>query len=1038
MNAFGRNARTILFGAVLALAPVLPEHASAIEFDPVVEAEADSVLAELDAGFYAEGRILAEALSSRVGGEFDPGSAEVALAARTLAAALYRARDLADGRADSLARYAIGAFEALEGTSPGGEETANSLVTLQRILAASGDLGASIEVGGRAIDLFDAVLGSPNDGTSRASEQVAVCYARQGRFGEAREYFLASYDANRDLYGAHHERVGLAAMNLGSLDYVEGNYRAAQERYREAVDILREHMDPDHPQLLAGVYNLANVSMRAGDFGSARRGYERAIAGYRSRLGPDHPKLANALAVYGNLERQMGNYSIAERSLREAVRIYEVAAPETQGLAVCLTNLGETLVEVGEPADALAAYVRATELHTRTVGADAPDAISSRLNEAVALEALGRLDEAAAVCRTGLPRLAAALGPDHPTLVSYYLLLGRIELERGDDSPAIAALRSGLEIGRQQSPHHPRLAGGQVLLGDALWEEGRVEEAFEHWELAARALHEHTRRTAQTLTEGETLRLRHKWSGAERQLLAHLDADSPPEHVRIAWDAVVRNRSLVLDELAARSRILHASTDPELDALYEDLTQARVELSNLFFASGDPDAAAIEAALQIEEALESRMARSFPDYVVPERAGIGTIVSALGRDEALVSYTRFGEGEDAGYVALVAGGPDQRLSALQLGPAREIDVLLGQWRREMSDPSAGVGALSDRAESSCRERGAVVRERLWDPVMELCPDATRVHVVPDGAVLTVNLLALPQGDEGYLVDGGSGIAVLSHEGDLLSGGDGDRVAMTAALLMGAPEYGPPSEGDPEFAARGLPCIDVLDHDFVDLPGAKAEIEEVAERLPNVRKQVATGADATESMLKASAQGYAIIHLATHGFYLGGDCGEDRGQPQEGRGPSARRDAVGSRNPLLTSGLAFAGANDRRDPEQPGEDGILSAEEASALDLRSTSLVVVSACESGVGAIQSGAGVAGFRRAFASAGAGQLVSALWAVDDRSTRELMSTFYDYHFGQGLSVGDALSSAQREFLRSRRSDGASTHPYFWAGFVACRLGN
>jgi CHAT domain-containing protein len=186
-----------------------------------------------------------------------------------------------------------------------------------------------------------------------------------------------------------------------------------------------------------------------------------------------------------------------------------------------------------------------------------------------------------------------------------------------------------------------------------------------------------------------------------------------------------------------------------------------------------------------------------------------------------------------------------------------------------------------------------------------------------------------------------------------------------------------------------------------------------------------GADATETALK-SLHGPKILHLATHGFFLADEplAGQRPGAPPElGTRPSTADEV--RENPLLRSGLVLAGANQLRSGD---DDGILTAMEASGLDLRGTRLVVLSACETGVGKVTNGDGVYGLRRALVIAGAESLMMSLWPVDDAATRDLMAGYY-----ARLSAGKPRSAALREVQRELQRVPKYAHPYYWASFVA-----
>jgi CHAT domain-containing protein len=162
----------------------------------------------------------------------------------------------------------------------------------------------------------------------------------------------------------------------------------------------------------------------------------------------------------------------------------------------------------------------------------------------------------------------------------------------------------------------------------------------------------------------------------------------------------------------------------------------------------------------------------------------------------------------------------------------------------------------------------------------------------------------------------------------------------------------------------------------------------------------------------------LLHIATHGFFL-----RDEGtQADAATGPRVRSKID---NPLLRSGLALAGANLRAGGKN--EDGILTALEASGLNLWGTKLVVLSACDTGLGEISNGEGIYGLRRAFALAGAESMLMSLWPASDYATQKLMAEYYRY-LKQGLGRGPALRRVQLDMLRRDRQ----LHPFYWATFI------
>ena len=184
----------------------------------------------------------------------------------------------------------------------------------------------------------------------------------------------------------------------------------------------------------------------------------------------------------------------------------------------------------------------------------------------------------------------------------------------------------------------------------------------------------------------------------------------------------------------------------------------------------------------------------------------------------------------------------------------------------------------------------------------------------------------------------------------------------------------------------------------------------------------TGTRATESALKQIAAP-RLLHLATHGFFLSEPGAVATGPVAQ----VATRGIIANAkidNPLLRSGLALAGANRRGDA---GDDGILTALEASGLNLWGTKLVVLSACDTGLGEVRNGEGVYGLRRAFVLAGAESMIMSLWPASDYATRKLMTEYYR-NLKQGMGRGAALRQVQLDMLKRNRQ----LHPFYWANFI------
>jgi CHAT domain-containing protein len=323
--------------------------------------------------------------------------------------------------------------------------------------------------------------------------------------------------------------------------------------------------------------------------------------------------------------------------------------------------------------------------------------------------------------------------------------------------------------------------------------------------------------------------------------------------------------------------------------------------------------------------------------------------------------------------------------------------------------------------------------------------AKLVFVVADGDLHLVSLGALPAVGEGYLLEQGPTLHYLTAERDIVPQ-DEEEVG-TGLLLVGDPNFERAATGFPEsWASTGLfrggrsGCEGLATAPFERWGGTRREIREVRRAWRRTQRDevlVLEGAAADEGRVKLAMAGKRVVHLATHGFFLGECASALDGRRGIGTMISpGGMDPPGpptGENPLLLSGLALAGAN-RRDQARPGEeDGVLTAEELGALDLRGVEWAVLSACDTGIGQLRVGEGVLGLGRSLRTAGARTLILSLWPVEDEAARAWMKALYEARFGRGFSTAEAVREASLSVIRARRASGASTHPSAWAAFIA-----
>jgi CHAT domain-containing protein len=432
----------------------------------------------------------------------------------------------------------------------------------------------------------------------------------------------------------------------------------------------------------------------------------------------------------------------------------------------------------------------------------------------------------------------------------------------------------------------------------------------------------------------------------------------------------------------------------------------------------------------------------------------------------------------ARYVAFVLpGGAPDEVQMVDLGEAEPIDRLIADFRAGViaeADTADGRDMAKRREQDVIRAQGSAgthLRAALFDRLAPALGNRTRLLIAPDGDLARLPFEVLPTADGRRLIDDYQ-IIYLSCGRDVLRFGAAATGEPAAPMILADPDFdletvtvresAPPRVGfwsrligrgksTPTTPKQPVPMLatevrstgrrsrdldrDRSAHHFDRLPGTRAEGERVAAML-GVSPWL--GSSALEARLKTACRSPRILHLATHGFFLtdrqrdleregrslGFDFGEFTGAPD---GPG-RLSGPLMEDPMLRSGLALAGANTwlrAGNPPEEAEDGLLTAEDVTGLDLLATELVVLSACETGLGQVHIGEGVFGLRRAFVLAGAKTLVMSLWKVPDEPTRELMEDFYGH-----LLAGEGRAEALRQAQLALRAKYPA--PYYWGAFI------
>jgi CHAT domain-containing protein len=962
--------------------------------------------------------------------------------------------------------------------------TARPLGTLATVRARTGDYGVAEEIYRRILSIQESELGSEDLEVAASATGLANVLQDQGKYDESKASYERALSIREKRLGPTHPQVALTLNNLAVLLRTTGDFPRAKAAWERALAINEAAFGAEHPEVARNLSNLGNMAREAGDFAGARALLERSLAILEKAFGREHAQVAWTLEVMAQLVLESGDAHEAKRLFRESLAITEkLVGNNPSWRAFKLSGLGYALLETGELEEARRILEQALEARQAAFGAD-HFFVAYGLND-LATADLRLRDYAAA--RKHAERAVAitepAMGPQHPNLAEMLVTLGTAHTGAGDALGAKPLLARAVGIFEQAvGHHHAALAVPLVQLAEASAALGEEAAALEHALRSDSIFREHFRLTGRTLSERQALALAATRPTGLDLAIALAHRPTLVSSRASVWDALVRSRALVLDEVAARPRA-GGGESPRAGELANALAAARKRLADVVVRGpGEQEPATyheLTAELRADKERAERalaeQSASFRAEQAQARVGMSEVVGALPEDSALIAFVLYShldparhepsEGPREGvpsYAAFVVRGARAEPELVSLGPAAEIEALVARWRDTLAQEGLAPGRTR-RTEGAHRTVGLDLGERIWAPLEPHVAGARRVFVVPDGALHFVNLGALPVGRDRYLIESGPIVHYLSTERDLVPR-ETTRVG-EGLLAIGAPAFdergsfaalAPPPEWPESAAGSAGPaetgraggyrgsrsaCGSFTSMSFESLPAAARETEEIATLwnatdalLAPARRSAArvlTGAAASEAAVKEQAGGNRILHLATHGFFLGGRCAS--ALDDTARQPPAEAPSVIGENPLLLAGLALAGANHRAAAGAIEEDAILTAEEVAALDLDGVEWAVLSACDTGAGELKASEGVFGLRRAFQVAGARTVITSLWAVEDASTRAWMTSLYRNRLTKKLDTAAAVHEASLALLQDRRAKQESTHPFYWAGFVA-----
>jgi len=888
-------------------------------------------------------------------------------------------------------------------------------------------------------------LNGPNDVTvAEILTDLGRLYLDQGEFDMSERYTQRALTIFTEIEGADSLNTATPLLHLGHIATLKKQYADAERYLLQACDRYRDAYDQDHGATQNCLVALAVIYRRTGNYAKAIPLYETALKYYEKEYGEQDLNTASALNNLGLLYGDIGNYKDALAKLERVLEITDdLVGPMHPDAITVLANMGHIYAHSGNYEEAARIYERALDRRMWFHGEEHPYILSDLSGMALAYLHLNEFEKAEPIIRDAIRIALRAYGLNNMITADMISLLGKLHYALGDFPRAQRLLHWSRRITlKQVGPTHPAVAQDLAYIANLFVYQQDYENAVATFRQIFEIENIQIKNVFTSTTENQKLAYIKTITATMMDFLslAMLGFQDNQDILQTALNVVLARKGIVFDAQARHQEAVINALGNDAGELWQTLTTKRTALIKLYHASPEAmdadsygrDLAELKSDIGV---LENRLSKltTVTDLADDYNVTSAEVSKALAPNEALVEFLKmrsrkFERGEtqfEEHYIALILRS-NGNIKLVDLGEATQLEQ---QLHHSLSILKT---APADDTDATRQIRAAeALYSLLWQPLQAAESRAKAFVISPDASLnlIPFNALRNPAGD--YLIES-TPISYVTSGRDLAAG-DFTAEPLSDLFLAANPDYDGAS--DPSHPVTLKPTetdsarSSDFEYGFPPLPGTESEAQTIPTIINGQNSIVLTGPQATETAVIAATRP-RIMHLATHGFFLKDSPSKQSSSPFNFETVSRTGN---NENPLLRSGLVFSGVNHASKAESP-RDGVLTALEVTGMNLHGTHLVTLSACETGAGDIRVGEGVFGLRRAFALAGARNLLMSLWPVMDRITANQMQTFYK-HFAAGTTPQDALQLVQIETIAELRKEHGMAPPFLWAAFILQR---
>jgi CHAT domain-containing protein len=785
----------------------------------------------------------------------------------------------------------------------------------------------------------------------------------------------------------------------GLLYATMGRFTQAESFTAEALDLRKTKLGPENAGVAASLNNYGVLHYNLGRFNES----EKDLASALIILGKNSLQAAMPYAIVLNNEAMLfqaiGRYEEAEKKLKAAISIAEkLQNSKSTNHLKFLSNLALLYQQMGKYAEAEAIYLGME----KRLGKNNPDYASMLNNQAALYIVMGKDDKVEELLKKSGAIYKSNFGENNPAYAKAISDLGNFYRYKERYNDAQPLLDKAVTIREEAfGKTHPHYAQAKEDLAILYWKQKNFDHAYMLYREVMDNSLDFINRYFPPMSEAEKTKYWDVLSPRfQRFYNFALEASATNKNVlQDLYDYQIATKALLLNSTNKVKQSIFASKDAQLIKDYVSWIDQKENLARLYAYSKSElteqkiNLDSLERAANAMEKKLSERSKDFSQNYGAAKTSFSQIKNLLTDNEAVVEIIRiqnYGQKfiHESKYVALLLTKGVELPKMISLDNGQQLDTRYYKYYRNTIQQK-----VPDEHSY----------EQYWSKIDAELQGKKSVFISPDGVYNQLNLNTLKKPGGEYVINRYD-LTILGNSKDLIAlRSKKASIPKKNATLLGFPDYGGTS--------------------INALPGTKAEIDGITKLLKASGYQVAQlmQKNASEASLK-SVKAPTVLHIATHGYFL-------KDVDVEGSAFGVHLENAND-NPLLRSGLMLAGAagtvSGTAMPNlESNDNGVLTAYEAMNLNLQGTSLIVLSACETGLGDVKAGEGVYGLQRAFQVAGAEALIMSLWKVDDAATQQLMTNFYT----NWLKLGNkqkAFKQAQLQLMTKYKE------PYYWGAFV------